>query len=291
MRLSGARRTRPRVGARRRDRPRRVPARATRPRLSTPRAVPRCADRRFPAPRAIRHRLAAAACACAWPHRVLPAPAGRLPSGRERQGTGRKSRGARASRGGRRGCSCGASGGFGYDENHRDRESAVVELGVAGFDGLRLHPALVGDALKTRLQRGDVAPELRALPLPQQRKLFRLLFLPQLGLDRLFQFGEHGADVVDFLLLAGLERVAQVAETFFGTGIDGLQDGLLLTVETDAERIEQGGSRRDRLRFVQPLLDTGDAFFAAEGLVAQVAARYRQFLVQPMVVAAGDEQP
>src|SRR6218665_2703130 len=104
MRLSGSGRTSPRGCARRRGRPRRVPARATRPRLSTPRAVPRCADRRFPAPRAIRHRLAAAACA--WPHPVLPALAGRLPSERERRGTGRKSRRARASRGDDRFGSC-----------------------------------------------------------------------------------------------------------------------------------------------------------------------------------------
>ena len=36
----------------------------------------------------------------------------------------------------------------------RDGERAVVELGVAGFDGLRLHPAFVGDARETCFQRG-----------------------------------------------------------------------------------------------------------------------------------------
>ena len=39
------------------------------------------------------------------------------------------------------------------------------------------------------------------------------------------------------------------------------------------------------------MLDTGDAFFAPERLVSQVAAGNRQFLVQPMVVAARDDQP
>jgi hypothetical protein len=90
-----------------------------------------------------------------------------------------------------------------------DREGAVVEFGVAGFDGSSPPAALGRDACQARFQRGGIAPELCAFVFGEQRQLLGLLILLQLGLDGFLKLVEHGADVVDFLLLAGLQRVGR----------------------------------------------------------------------------------
>jgi len=69
---------------------------------------------------------------------------------------------ARAIRGA---CSCDTSGRLRHNEDHGYGEGAVVELGVASFDSVRFHPALIGNAGESRFQCRDVAAELRALVL------------------------------------------------------------------------------------------------------------------------------
>ena len=70
-----------------------------------------------------------------------------------------------------------------------------------------------------------------------------------------------------------------------------MQDGALRTVEADADGIKQRVCGGQRLGLIQPLLDFGDAFFAAECFVAQITTGYRQFFVKAMMIAASDDQP
>src|SRR5690606_12730289 len=92
-------------------------------------------------------------------------------------------------------------------------------------------------------------------------------------LDRLLQLVENGAYVVHLSLLAGLQRVGQKLESILRAGVDCLQDGRASAIEAHPKGIEQRIVRRDGLRLVQPLLDTRDAFFPSERLIAQIAAR------------------
>src|SRR5690606_31473900 len=122
--------------------------------------------------------------------------------------------------------------------------------------------ALDRDTRQTRLEGGSVTPELSALVLGEERELLWLLILFQLTLDRLFQLVEHGADVVDLSLLAGLQGVGQKLESILRAGVDRLQDGGLSAIEAHPKGIEQRIVRPDGPCLVQPLLDTRDTFFA-----------------------------
>lgn len=131
---------------------------------------------------------------------------------------------------------------MGHDEDHRDREGTLHETSVPGFDGSYLRVPLCGDAREACFQRGDVTPQLRALVLGEERELLGLLTLFQFASDRSLQLVEHRADVFDFLALAVLEGVGQMAQAFLGAGVDGPEDGLAVAVEAGAERVEGGAA-------------------------------------------------
>src|SRR5690554_5501040 len=69
--------------------------------------------------------------------------------------------------------------------------------------------ALGRDAREARLQRGGIAPELGSLVLGEKRHLLGLRVLFQFTLDCLLELVQHGTDVVQLSLLAGLQCVGR----------------------------------------------------------------------------------